>query len=41
MASCMRKGMMKMHNPPHSGEIIREQCLEPGEVIGNRFFRVW
>jgi len=20
---------MKMHNPPHPGEIIREQCLEP------------
>lgn len=21
--------MLKMHNPPHPGEIIREQCLEP------------
>lgn len=21
--------MMKMQNPPHPGEIIREQCLEP------------
>lgn len=21
--------MMKMHNPPHPGEIVREQCLEP------------
>jgi addiction module HigA family antidote len=20
---------MKMHNPPHPGEIIREQCIEP------------
>jgi antitoxin HigA-1 len=20
---------MKMHNPPHPGEIIRDQCLEP------------
>ena len=20
---------MKMHNPPHSSEIIRDQCLEP------------
>jgi addiction module HigA family antidote len=20
---------MKMHNPPHPGELIREQCLEP------------
>ncbi len=20
---------MKMHNPPHPGEIIRELCLEP------------
>jgi plasmid maintenance system antidote protein VapI len=20
---------MNMHNPPHPGEIIREQCLEP------------
>ena len=20
---------LKMHNPPHPGEIIREQCLEP------------
>jgi addiction module HigA family antidote len=20
---------MRMHNPPHPGEIIREQCLEP------------
>jgi antitoxin HigA-1 len=20
---------MKMHNPPHPGEIIREQCLDP------------
>ena len=20
---------MKIHNPPHPGEIIREQCLEP------------
>ena len=25
---------MKMHNPPHPGEIIREQCLEPlGPII--------
>jgi addiction module HigA family antidote len=23
---------MKMHNPPHAGEIIRELCLEPLEV---------
>jgi len=21
--------VMKMHNPPHPGEIIREECLEP------------
>lgn len=21
--------MLKMHKPPHPGEIIREQCLEP------------
>jgi len=21
--------MMKMQNPPHPGEVIREQCLEP------------
>jgi addiction module HigA family antidote len=21
--------MAKMHNPPHPGEIIRDQCLEP------------
>ena len=20
---------MKMHNPPHPGEVIRDQCLEP------------
>jgi len=20
---------MKMHNPPHSGEVLRELCLEP------------
>ncbi len=20
---------MKMHNPPHPGEIVREQCLDP------------
>ena len=20
---------MKMHNPPHPGEIIHDQCLEP------------
>ena len=27
----MTKGAagMKMHNPPHPGEIIRDQCLEP------------
>jgi addiction module HigA family antidote len=24
--------MMKMHNPPHPGEIIRELCLEPLEL---------
>jgi addiction module HigA family antidote len=22
-------GGVKMHNPPHPGEIIREQCIEP------------
>jgi plasmid maintenance system antidote protein VapI len=21
--------MSRMHNPPHPGEIIRDQCLEP------------
>ena len=21
--------MMPMHNPPHPGEIVREECLEP------------
>ena len=26
----MKEGMaMQMHNPPHPGEIIREDCLEP------------
>ncbi len=23
---------MKMHNPPHPGEILRELCLEPLEI---------
>jgi antitoxin HigA-1 len=23
---------MKMHNPPHPGEVIRELCLEPLEL---------
>lgn len=23
---------MKMHNPPHPGEILRELCLEPMEL---------
>lgn len=25
----IRGTMMKMHNPPHPGEVIRELCLEP------------
>jgi len=23
---------MKMHNPPHPGEVLRELCLEPMEI---------
>ena len=23
---------MKMHNPPHPGEVLRELCLEPLEI---------
>jgi addiction module HigA family antidote len=27
---------MKMHNPPHPGEILRELCLEPLELSVTR-----
>lgn len=26
------KGSMKMHNPPHPGEVLRMLCLEPLEL---------
>lgn len=28
--------IMKMHNPPHPGEIIREECLVPLELTVTR-----
>jgi len=29
----MHKGKMKMDNPPHPGEIISDQCLEPLKLM--------
>jgi plasmid maintenance system antidote protein VapI len=29
MVEIMSTAEMKMHNPPHPGEVLKVQCLEP------------
>lgn len=36
MKTIIRVNIMRMHNPPHPGEILREFCIEPLELSVTR-----
>ena len=36
MKTIIRVNVMRMHNPPHPGEILREFCIEPLELSVTR-----
>ena len=36
MKTIIRENIMRMHNPPHPGEILREFCIEPLDLSVTR-----